>query len=512
MGNMTDIRELLNGFYSYIPFDICSTEEYHKNKFNRLQETYDVYQHQLDQLDFVNLCMQLGRIYTNLGYVELAFERYYEAYEQVRHNDSNEMLAVIYSYIASSFLRLGQSGEALKYYHKERTYYYNLYSESEDILERLLMVHINLGITYCALHNYEMAQNHLKIMDERRFFELGYKYRIMIIILRLKTAYGFLEQEQISYYTKQLLHEEKLSEYKQCFYEIYDIFKMQICLNNISAANYFLKVLKDISDELEIDHYKHVVLNAKVQYYQTINDRSQYVKALKDLISNSNDYKNEIKELKQVRMLQRNEIYRIEQENKQLYKTLELLKTRSELDELTKLPNRYYLSSYVKKRFAEAITKAIPIGIDLIDVDFFKTYNDNFGHLKGDECLTNIAKTLHCIAHKHTVIRYGGDEFIILFFDQTVSEIKKTIEEIQNSIYGLNIAQVSGLPFDRVSLSHGVYYKIPSCDSTFEDFLNSADVALNSGKKKSRNSVYFDISDVQSTVEYKGRSEICDTR
>lgn len=509
---MADIQEVLNEFNSYITFDICATKGYEKYKFYQLQEAYDIYKHQLNKVDFLDLCTQLGRIYANLGHEQLAFDRYFEALEQAKDIDCNEKLAVLYSYMASTYLRLCQFKEALKHFHKERTCYYNLLNDSEDLLERVFLLHINLGMTYCALNNYEMAQNYLKIIDERRFFELTYKYRIGISYLRLKTSYGFKKKDQIIYYTKQLLYEKNLAQYKEYFYEFYDIFNIHISLNNLDVAYIFLEVIQEIGKDLNYNNYKNLVLISNILYYQRKNEKAKYLEALKYFYDVTSEQEDVVRELKQVRMLKRNEIYRIEQENKLRQKYIEGLKQRSEEDELTKLPNRYYLRTYVEEKLAEAIKYSLPFGIDLIDVDYFKHYNDSFGHLKGDDCLVLIAGVLRSVAKIHTVIRYGGDEFIIIFYNQTINEIKKVVQEIQDSIFQCNIPQAARVPFDRISLSHGVFYTIPSLSTTLEALINRADAALNQGKRMTRNAVCFDSSEVSHNVDCKNRRVLCESR
>ncbi len=512
MGTMADIIEVLSEFNSYIAFDICATMGYEKYKFYQLQEAYDIYKHQLNKNDFLDLCTQLGRIYANLGHEQLAFDCYFEALEQAKDVDCNEKLAVLYSYMASTYLRLCQFKEALKYFHKERTCYYNLLNDSEDLLERVFLLHINLGMTYCALNNYEMAYNHLKIIEERRFFDITYKYRIVISYLRLKKSYGFMEKDKITYYTKQLLYEKNLAQYKEHFYEFYDIFNIQISLDDLDAAYEFLVVLQEIEKDLNYNNYRNLVLVSNILYYQKKNEKAKYLEALKYFFEDTSEQEDEIRELKQIRMLKRNEIYRIEQENKLRQKHIEILKQRSEEDELTKLPNRYYLKSYVEDKLAKAIKHSLPFAIDLIDVDFFKHYNDSFGHLKGDDCLVVIAGVLRSVAKIHTVIRYGGDEFIIIFYNQTINEIQKIVQEIQDSIFQCNIPQTVGVPSDRVSLSHGIFYTIPSLSTTFEALIKKADAALNQGKRQSRNAVCFDTSEVSHNVDFKNRRVLCESK
>lgn len=492
MGNMADVQEILSEFNVYIGFDICCTSMYHKLKLNLLLEAYEIYRDHMDDSDFVDLCTQLGRIHANLGYEQLAVDYFFHAIDFVTSKNNNEKLAIIYSYIASTFQRMGSSREALKYFHKERTCYYSINTENDDLLERVFLLNINLGYAYCGIQNYDMALNYLRIIDERRFFDITYKYRIYINSLRLKTSFGFKDQERIVYYTKQLLNEIDLSKHKDCFFEFYDLFKLQLMNKNKKAAFHLLNALIEIARELNLENYTFLALDAKVQFYKFKKDDINYWAALKEFLDNTKQKEEMIKELKQLRILKRNEVLRIEQENKYLKKKVETLKERSEQDELTKLPNRYRLKSYINEKFLEARSCSLSFGIDIIDIDYFKQYNDNFGHLDGDKCLVRIADILRDVAKNHFVARYGGDEFFIIFFNQTTSQILDVVNEIQESILKQDIKQATGLPYDRVTLSQGIFQMIPKKGSKVEDFIKKADRALSTGKNRSRNAVYFE--------------------
>lgn len=501
MGNMADVQRILKEFDGYIGFDICCTSMYQKLKLNLLLEAYEIYRDHLNIIDFVDLCTQLGRIHANLGYEQLAFDYFFHALELVKQTNNNEKLAIIYSYIGYTYQRLGASRDALLYFHKERTCYFMINIDNENLLERVFLLNINIGLAYCAIQNYEMARTYIKIIGERRFFDFTYRYRILINSLRLKTSFGIVDLDRITYYTKQLLNEINLSNHRECFFEFYEIFQLQLKNKNKKALSHLLDAMIEIAKDLNYDNYSFTALSAKLEYYKYKKDSTKYLDALKEFLEHTKQKEELVKELKQVRLLKRNEVLRIEQENKYLKKRLASLKERSEQDELTKLPNRYRLKSYVNEKFLNAMNHSLNFGIDIIDVDFFKQYNDNFGHLNGDKCLVQIAETLRSVAKNHFVARYGGDEFFIIFINQSTDEIKKIANEIQEIISKLNIKQAEGLPYDRVTVSHGIFQMIPKNGSNFDDFIKKADMALSKGKNKSRNAVFFgEISDTKESA------------
>jgi len=102
-----------------------------------------------------------------------------------------------------------------------------------------------------------------------------------------------------------------------------------------------------------------------------------------------------------------------------LSKANEELEHQSKTDGLTGIANKRYFNDYLKQEWFRAMRSETSISLLFIDVDLFKPYNDNYGHLKGDRCLKKIAQTLHGAAHRSIdlVCRYGGEEFAIILPD-----------------------------------------------------------------------------------------------
>lgn len=93
---------------------------------------------------------------------------------------------------------------------------------------------------------------------------------------------------------------------------------------------------------------------------------------------------------------------------------------KSETDALTRLANRFRLNDYLDQVFEKALSEQTPLAMEILDIDYFKQYNDNYGHQAGDECIKRIAKQLELMQNDMIFCaRYGGDEFIILYQNMT---------------------------------------------------------------------------------------------
>ncbi|MDE1239914.1 GGDEF domain-containing protein [Vibrio aestuarianus] len=111
------------------------------------------------------------------------------------------------------------------------------------------------------------------------------------------------------------------------------------------------------------------------------------------------------------------------------------------LDGLTGLNNRRYFDQHLKSHLAQAYRKKQPLSLLLIDIDYFKQYNDTFGHLEGDDCLKKVATALHQCCRRPTDIaaRYGGEEFAIILPETSQEGIWHVASLVQDQIKALSI-------------------------------------------------------------------------
>lgn len=174
----------------------------------------------------------------------------------------------------------------------------------------------------------------------------------------------------------------------------------------------------------------------------------------------------------------------------ELKKVNELLLSLSEEDKLTGIANRRKFDDYMDYVWNLSIRGRSSIALLIIDIDYFKEYNDNLGHLEGDKCITKVADTLKNMNIKlHFIARYGGDEFIVVLEKSSIDEAVKLAENIKSAILELNIKHEYSKISDRVTLSIGAAAVIPNENMTIKEFIREADKALYIAKKYGRNQV-----------------------
>lgn len=176
-------------------------------------------------------------------------------------------------------------------------------------------------------------------------------------------------------------------------------------------------------------------------------------------------------------------------------KTLELKLANEQLtilnrtDALTEIFNRRYLNMMLEQEWSRAIRNKSILSFILIDIDFFKLYNDNYGHVKGDGCLRKVAQALASTISRPADIcaRYGGEEFAIILPETRKAKI--VAERCRNAILELAIEHKYSLIANVITISIGVCSMLPKRDSNPNEIINVADQALYQAKVAGKNQI-----------------------
>ena len=167
------------------------------------------------------------------------------------------------------------------------------------------------------------------------------------------------------------------------------------------------------------------------------------------------------------------------------------LESLSICDGLTGISNRRRFDEYLEISFKDSMRSGKPLSLIMADIDFFKAYNDNYGHPKGDECLIKVARTMVSSLKRpmDLVTRYGGEEFAVVLPDTDINGAIIVAEEIRKSIEALEIKHERSDVAPYISLSLGVSSIIPNHSDSLEELINQADKALYKAKASGRNIV-----------------------
>lgn len=187
---------------------------------------------------------------------------------------------------------------------------------------------------------------------------------------------------------------------------------------------------------------------------------------------------------------QRDELLEQLQEVKsELERSNDELQKLSCMDGLTGIANRRHFDSYLSQEWLRALREKSQTSLILIDIDFFKPFNDNYGHQAGDDCLQKVAAALGGILQRpgDMAARYGGEEFVLILPYTDENGAQKLAEELLQTIEQLNIKHAHSDAADHITISLGVATLIPSEDLEPAYLIEMADKALYRAKEEGRN-------------------------
>ncbi len=248
-------------------------------------------------------------------------------------------------------------------------------------------------------------------------------------------------------------------------------------MTNISLGILLLVAVWFILKKIVIIPITQLTDNAtSITYTQNYQQRTQV---------NSKD---EIGELSQ----QLNEmLHVIENRELELEDVLNKVTQLSMTDSLTHIANRLKFDSVSDIEWRRMKREQKPMSIIMCDVDFFKQYNDHYGHIKGDECLVSVAQALNETLARPAdlVARFGGEEFVLLLPNTDLEGAKHIAQTALNKIVSLKIEHPDNVASPYLTASFGIASIIPTNEKSILQLIGDADKALYQAKQKGRNTV-----------------------
>ena len=175
----------------------------------------------------------------------------------------------------------------------------------------------------------------------------------------------------------------------------------------------------------------------------------------------------------------------------EMEKETEKLYDLSYVDQLTSLANRRFLNEYMQKLWERNSMTHNEVGMIVIDIDFFKLYNDRYGHLAGDDCLIKVSSSLRESMNRKGdfVARYGGEEFVAVISNCPEAELFNIAERLRENIEKLQIEHLDSECSVYVTASAGIATQVPSRGQNWLKLFQYADEALYTAKKSGRNRI-----------------------
>ena len=177
-----------------------------------------------------------------------------------------------------------------------------------------------------------------------------------------------------------------------------------------------------------------------------------------------------------------------------LVKANQELERLATLDSLTGVANRRLFDEYLGLEWLQMFREQSPLSLILCDVDFFKLYNDTYGHLVGDFCLQQVATTINsCVKRPSDLVaRYGGEEFAVILPNTDANGALQVAESIRQKVQALKITHATSTVNEFVTLSLGVTTVIPNTEINPDLLIAITDKALYSAKEQGRNRIILE--------------------
>lgn len=435
---------------------------------------------------YMKICHLCGFYYHLICDEQNALQYYLESISLAEELGDYYQVCNAWNNIADMFQRRKQFEEAKGYYLKS---YQAIRDHDFDDSRLKIIILYNLSEIYCYTHDLEQAENYLALCETVEHVQPNEHY---FHLLCCKTG-RFLQAsisgdiERAMKLAKEILDKKFFQvEDKYIIVEsLLPITHMLIDLKEKEYATKYIEVLNQFHTEDEISFMQRFV-DLRVYYAETFSDYEQlflsyqeYCQAMRKLVAIEDG----------VRVSGMNAKINLHDVVREHESTLEENKRLADevlVDGLTDLYNRRFMNQELEKLKQQDGEQEI--GIIMLDIDYFKEYNDTYGHIHGDLVLREIANILKEKETKEVFpCRYGGDEFCIFCFHQSSDAIKECIQSILSQVQELAMPHLQSKCAKQVTLSIGYSLEELNSQKSFEPILEHADQALYETKLNGRN-------------------------
>ena len=480
-----------------------------------------------------------GETYYGLNDGEHFFENMNKALSYLNQAEEWELMIRCYNYMGIAALNRGNIPIALDYYLNGLNH-----CETYHFTDLSIIININLGVLYNECGHYADSQQVLETAYDlmmktqvseqydtymiciygnlaRALVQQGQMDRVREILERIHKDHweGAMPLDKVSVCCEEVLYYQRMGMEQQrdekiqmimelmpknlivldSFFDFYHCCIALIEADQEEAFWHIIDILEPLVRNFNITNLQLKIISLKMKYYRKNGQNAEFLQAaglyyeLSELMeAETNRMVSNVIVLHKSLETARKARQLVEQENIVLHE-------KSEIDPLTGMANRFRMNDYSDRVFAEAMADEIPLAVEILDIDYFKEYNDNYGHQQGDRCLEQIAEVIRQLAAENNAFcaRYGGDEFVIIYENVEREQMAAFAMELKQRVMRLQMEHRYSKALPIVTVSQGICWDIPKKGNKMWDFLHSADNMLYRVKKFSRNN--FCVGDVKET-------------
>ena len=464
---------------------------------NSIDEMFDSMLNALRYLGNSDQWYLAARVYNVMGITSVsrgntvaAMEYYMSGLYICEEHDVKSVQSSIELNLGYLYLDAGVYKEAEEYFLKAYNGYVRTPAEKRRN-ETLTMIYTNLATCHLLADELDKAKEYIgKLKDECQasFGNMDYIY-VECLEVRFHHICGdYKSRDKIIDDVKRRLSGNVLI--MDIFDDIYDFCNLMVEIDRLDVLQEIIEKLDEPIKKTQINNLKRKFLTLKIKLYMKNGDKEACDGALISFFELSEKLEMDKQKMIASILHVRNSVDKMKDKQRVLEAEKLKLLERSETDQLTGIANRYRLVQYAQSSLAKCKKERIPLSYEVLDIDYFKQYNNTYGHQAGDECIKAVAGILSDIRNDSIfAARYGGDEFVVIYVGMSVEEVVRTAEVLKRRAQELgSVYKGAGVDVG-VTISQGICHCIPEEDSKDRDYLYSADIMLYNVKRKRRNGI-----------------------
>lgn len=271
---------------------------------------------------------------------------------------------------------------------------------------------------------------------------------------------------------------------------MYSLCELALEIKNYEAFLQIVEQLEPVVSHTKLINLDKKLLELKLRYYEKVGDEEKYLYAAGRFFKLVLQMEEESQAMIANMIHVRTALERAQESRKQMEEMNVILMQKSETDSLTGLANRYRMTNMFKQMMDECKDAKELLAVEILDIDYFKQYNDNYGHQAGDECIRKVSSVIKAMQNDHIFCaRYGGDEFIIIYSGFEEEEVLAKSLKLRKDIVDLNIVHSYSKALPIVTVSQGICMAVSAEENKGLDFLHMADEYLYKVKRGCRSHV-----------------------
>ena len=424
----------------------------------------------------------------NNGALDIAYNYFMLAYNYANNMQNEGLMAIIESNLSRLYAELKEYKKSRKYI-RSSIRRFDKDKSAVNYIQAAVTLKVNDGIISIMLDDIKTAEKALlsvnkliNKMDEESAKQLDLPRSLLATKLALKKDDKTIIRKELnnllSLFKDDSLVQELIDDVSSLYHEL-------ISHNMKKEAKALIDITNDAFMSTDITYVISQFYQLKADYYERVKDDKKLFEILKEQNKLNTKLRNEQQAMYAHAVSLISLLDDIREEQTKVRNENEDLKHITEIDALTGIANRFKLNQLLNE--IEFENKNLAIGI--LDIDYFKEYNDNYGHLEGDKCLISVAKELSRIASDYNLFcsRFGGDEFVVIYDNYQIKDLDEIVKNIQNRIKNLKIKHEYSHISKYLTVSQGVCYGEPENRAALWGFLSIADEALYAIKKSREN-------------------------